>query len=289
MPRELPKVSIKPMLILFACLVIALALLYVFQRRLIYFPTRVSHAQWEDEVRTIFGPQASVLAPYDALVIEPRGGTPVAGTAVWFHGNAGLALDRETFVPVFLERGLRLILAEYPGYGARDGAPTETALVDDASALYATVVQRYGDKPLLLIGESLGGGVAVQVAARRTVRPPSRLVLLTPFLSVAETAARVYWFLPARYLVRDKFDSVGQLANYAGPIAILVAGKDQVVGASQGRELAQRARARGEVISMEIAEAGHSSWPALLTEAQWSELLGLPALAASGMASAAGR
>src|SRR5215472_16216501 len=256
--RELLKACTKAMLILFTSLVIALALLYVFQRRLIYFPTRVSHAQWEDEARTIFGPQASVLAPYDALVIEPNAGSPVVGTAIWFHGNAGMALDRAMFVPVFLERGLRLILAEYPGYGARSGAPSESALVDDAGALYATVVQRYGDQPILLVGESLGGGVAVQVAARRSSRPPSRLILLTPFLSVAETAARVYWFLPARYLVRDTFDSVGQLSNYGGPVAVLVAGKDQVVGASQGRELAQRARARGEVICTELAEAGHS-------------------------------
>jgi uncharacterized protein len=270
------------MLILLTSLAIALSLLYLFQRRLIYFPARVSHDQWEEEVRATFGPRTSVLAPFEALVIEPSPGTPVVGTAVWFHGNAGLALDRATFVPVFASRGLRLVLAEYPGYGARDGAPTETALVNDASALYATVANEYADKPLLLVGESLGGGVAVQVAARHTARPPSRLILLTPFLSVTETAARVYWFLPARYLVRDKFDSVGQIANYAGPIAILVAGRDQVVGASQGRELAQRARTRGEVICMEIAEAGHSSWPALLTETQWSQLLGVPTLDVSG-------
>jgi alpha-beta hydrolase superfamily lysophospholipase len=281
MLRESLKACIKAMLILFTCLVIALVLLYVFQRRLIYFPTRVSHAQWADEVRTIFGPKVSVLAPYDALVIEPNAGTPVVGTAVWFHGNAGLALDRATFVPVFIARGLRLILAEYPGYGARSGVPTESALVADASALYETVVQRYGHQPLVLVGESLGGGVAVQVAAR-SPRPPSRLILLTPFLSVTETAARVYWFLPAaRYLVRDRFDSVGQLSNYAGPIAILVAGRDQVVGASQGRELVERARARGEVICVELAEAGHSSWPALLSEDQWNQLLGLPALPTS--------
>jgi alpha-beta hydrolase superfamily lysophospholipase len=146
-------------------------------------------------------------------------------------------------------------------------------LVEDGDALYAAVQRRYPDRPIIVVGESLGTGVAVQVAVHSSP-PPARLVLLTPFLSLEETAARVYRFLPVRLLLKDRFDAAGQLPRYKAPVAILVAEKDQVVGASQGRSLAAVARLRGETVYVELAEAGHNSWTALITDSQWTELLG---------------
>ena len=100
------------------------------------------------------------------------------------------------------------------------------------------------------------------------------MVLLTPFLSLSETAARAYPFLPARYLVRDRFDSAAALSRYKGPVAVLVAGRDEVVGADQGRSLAAVARQRGEMVLVELADAGHKSWSALISDEQWTQLLG---------------
>jgi hypothetical protein len=169
------------MIILLACLAFALGTLYGLQRRLIYFPGRMSRSEFEATVSGSFDNRVSVLAPFDAVVFEPPDEIGVAATAILFHGNAGLALDRAYLVPTFTNRGLRLILAEYPGYGARGGTPAESSLVADAAALYATVVAMHPNVPVLLVGESLGTGVAVQVAARNAERPPSRLVLLLPF------------------------------------------------------------------------------------------------------------
>jgi uncharacterized protein len=271
--------TVQPMLILLTCLVLTLGALYAAQRRLIYLPTRIPSTRFADEVRASFGGRATILGPFDAIVIEPAAGIPVRATAIWFHGNASLGLDRGHFAPAFTQRGLRLVLAEYPGYGARSGAPTERTLVDDAEALYERVSKLYREVPILLVGESLGGGVAVQVATNQSMRPPFRLVLLAPFLSLAETAARAYWFLPVRHLIWDRFDSAARLPGYAGPVAILVAEKDEVVGAAQGRALAQLSRLRGETVFIEIPEAGHNSWPALITDEQWTELLGVSPVA----------
>jgi alpha-beta hydrolase superfamily lysophospholipase len=258
---------------LLACLLAAIGALYALQRKLMYFPRRLPPAEYAAEVGASFGGGARILGPFDAIVVEPPAGVATRGVAIWFHGNAGLGLDRAYVAPVFARRGLRLVLAEYPGYGARGGEPSERTLVADAQALYARVCDESGALPVMLVGESLGSGVAVAVASHEGRAPPARLVLLTPFLSVAETAARVYWFLPARVLVKDRYDSARHLPGYRGPVAILVAGRDEVIGASQGRALAELARARGETTVLELAEAGHNSWMPLLTGAQWTSLL----------------
>lgn len=267
---------LRPVLFVLVCFAGVMGMLYAVQRSLIYFPGRMSRAEFEATAAHVSGTRGAVLAPFDAVVFEPPSGMPIVATAVYFHGNAGTALDRSYLAAVFTGRGVRLVLAEYPGYGARDGAPSQESLVDDARKLYAKVTAAYPASPLMLVGESLGSGVAVQVAASSPAQPPTRLVLLTPFLSLAETAARTYWFLPVRYLVKDRFDSQGRLDRYRGPVAILIAGRDEVVGASQGRELAALSRSRGHTVAVELPDAGHNNWSVLVSDAQWTELLGCP-------------
>lgn len=265
---------IRVIIALLAALVFCIGALYAGQRSLIYFPQKLRPAEFQDVVHNIFGQHANVFASYDAVVVDPPPNVKVVATAIFFHGNAGLGVDRAYLRPEFAARGLRLIFAEYPGYGARPGSPTERALVGDGAALYSEVLRRYPVAPIILIGESLGSGVATQVATRELGQPPARLVLLVPFLSLTETAARAYPFLPARHLVKDHFDSASALPRYPGSVAILVAGRDEVVGADQGRALATIARSRGETAYVELPEAGHNSWPPLMTEALWTELLG---------------
>ena len=265
-----------------ALLVLAVAAflvhLYTHQRDLIYLPTRMAPAEFEAAVRALPEGRTSVIDPFDAVVVEPPRKVRAKGTAILFHGNSGVGLDRAELVPLFLNRGFRLVIAEYPGYGARDGAPTEQALVADANALYAEVAKRFREGPILLVGESLGTGVAVQVAAdqsqNKSARAPSRLVLLTPFVSMAETASRLYWYLPVRPLVHDVFDSAMHILNYRGPVAILAAGQDEIVGAEQGRQLADLARSRGETVYLELEDAKHSRSSVHLTDDQVNSLLG---------------
>ena len=121
-------------------------------------------------------------AEFRGLVAEPEG--TARGTAIIFHGNAGHAGHRAFYVRTLTRLGLRVILAEYPGYGPRDGALGEHSLVADAQQTIELAHRRHG-APLLLIGESLGAGV-LAAAVARTQDGVAGLLLITPWDRLAE-------------------------------------------------------------------------------------------------------
>jgi uncharacterized protein len=250
---------------------------YFFQRQLMFPGPRADRVAFEKAVKHIKG---EILAPFDAIVLEPPAGTPVVATAIWFHGNGGLGGMRASEAYAFRQRGIRLVLAEYPGYGPRDGKKTEASFVSDAKALYQAVGMRYEGTPLMLFGESLGSSIAAQVAADPgLVGPPSRVVLVTPLRNMPETAARAMWMFPARYLVKDRLDTEAALLRYRGPVTMLVAAKDDLVGPEQGMYLAKQHGLIGTKDLVVLPESLHNGWQALVTDEQWTQLLGLEPLA----------
>jgi pimeloyl-ACP methyl ester carboxylesterase len=104
--------------------------------------------------------------------------------------------------------------------------PSEAALLGDALALFDHVHAQHPEQPISVIGASLGTGVASYVASRRSV---ARLVLVSPFDSLADVAQSHYPLLPVRWMVRDRFDSVTHLRGYTGPVMVLRAGQDNVI------------------------------------------------------------
>lgn len=263
---------------LLAGLAVTLGFLYLTQRSFIYQAHPMPQAAFAEAVRSAFAPGTTVLEPFKAIVVEPPANLPVNAVAILFHGNAGLGGGRGGFAPVFAKRGIRLILAEYPGYGPRDGEPSEESIVADARALYAEVLKRYPGVPVMLVGESLGTGPAALVAAQpgAGVPPPARVVLLTPYRSLAETAARTLWMLPVRHLVKDVYDVEAALPLYAGPVSVLVAGQDEVVGAAQGRALGKQTRPQGAgaLAYVELPTSHHNDWRFEIKPEQWTSLLG---------------
>jgi uncharacterized protein len=162
----------------------------------------------------------------------PRGA--VRARVLVLHGNAGSALDRVYYPAALLPRGLTVALLEYPGYGARPGAPAEASLA--AAAVEAVEeLAAEGPEPVWLLGESLGSGVAARAARLRPDRVRG-LILVTPFARLSDVARHHYPFLPG-FLLRDRWAPLDDLATFPGPTAVLVAGRDEVVGADEGRIL----------------------------------------------------
>lgn len=202
------------------------ALLWLAQRRLLYFPEREGRGEAERRAR--------------ALGLEPwtEGGellgwrAPAPGARarlVVFHGNAGSALDRGYFAEAFRlalpDAPVEVLLAEYPGYGPRPGSPSEPAL--RAAAREAIAAARRGSPgPVLVAGESLGAAVAA-IAAAEDPGAVDGLLLVTPLTSVAALARRHYPLVPS-FLLRDRWEADRALPAYGGRVAFVVAGADEI-------------------------------------------------------------
>lgn len=226
---------VRALLLLVAAAAALLALAWLLQRRLLYFPDRADRTAAEARARRLG------LEPWTTggELLGWRLRTPGArGRLVVFHGNAGSALDR-SYVAAALAvaspgRPLDVYLAEYPGYGPRPGDPGEPGLRAAARAALAAA-RAEGSGPLLVLGESLGSAVAA-VAAAEAPGAVDGLALVTPLASVPAVARRHYPFLPAAFF-RDTWRADLALASLQVPIAFVVAGRDEVVFADLGRAL----------------------------------------------------
>jgi len=249
--------------------------MYSIQRWMLYQPDRISSNEFNSLLIHDFGTAATVLPQFGAVVVQPDAGQKIQGTAIFYHGNDHSLFQNAPVARQFLERGYRLVLAEYPGFGARAGEPTERTLVTDSDHLYAKVTSLFPNEPITVVGESLGTGVAVQVSALANERgqAPAALVLITPFTSVVDVAENTWWMLPTRLLLKDRFESKRWLDHYDGPVAVVVAGNDEVVGADQGFEMYKKATQRGKASVLTLKNALHDDWVTRLSSHDWSTLL----------------
>lgn len=250
-------------------LVVALALLalpatmFVLQDRLLYFPEPAPLERMASGGLRAW-PSSD---DFRGLVSPADGDAHARATAVVFHGNAGHAGHRAWYAQALDGIGLRVILAEYPGYGPRSGKPGEAALVDDAEATLALAHRHYGD-PLLVVGESLGAAVAAGVAARRP-ELITGLLLVTPWDRLANVASHHYPWLPVRWLLNDRYDSVEALRTYARPIVVAVAENDTIVPARFGIALHDSLDAPKRLVF--IPASGHNDWPTHVDAHWWEE------------------
>lgn len=210
-----------------------LLLVYLGQRALQYFPER-AHTP----------PAAAGLPEAEEVVLDssggervivwhipPRGEKPVV---LYFQGNGGSLRGRVDRFRALAADGTGLIALSYRGYGGSSGRPTEKGLIDDALAAYAFAAARYPASRLALWGESLGTGVAVALAAQK---PVGRIVLESPFTSIADIAAQIYWFFPVRLLIKDSYRSDLLIGTVTAPFLILHGDKDSIVPITLGDQL----------------------------------------------------
>ncbi|MGD9217632.1 MAG: alpha/beta fold hydrolase [Desulfobacteraceae bacterium] len=250
---------------------LVVGLVFVLQRNLLYFPEREKPSAGQlAAVGLEFWPDAS-----DYKGFMGANTTQAKGTVIVFHGNAGSAWHRYYVARALEPLGYRVILAEYPGYGGRSGKLTEKSLVADAGNIISLAQKEFGG-PIYLFGESMGCGVAA-AAAKGSSTPICGLVLVTPWDSLPSLAQTHYWYLPARWLVKDRFDSVSNLRSFHRPVAVAMAENDEVIPNRHTTKLYDALRAPKRI--WRFQDAGHNSWPTGPEENWWREAMGFVATA----------
>ncbi|MBI2570462.1 MAG: alpha/beta hydrolase [Candidatus Schekmanbacteria bacterium] len=237
--------------------------------RLLHYPDQYSLAELERMIsRTSLAAWPSPADPR-GLLVAPSGPLPPAGTVAIFHGNAGSAADRTYYAQALLPLGFRVVLLEYPGYGARLGGLGEDELYRDAVESLQAIRTTWG-RPLVVLGESLGAAVAAGAVFRLSGQVDG-VVLITPWDDLPTVAQSIYWFLPARWLVPERYDSVAHLRAFPGPLAVVVAGRDEIIPKACSERLFRTYSGRGRIIH--IDGAGHNTWYDQTDRGWWRELM----------------
>jgi pimeloyl-ACP methyl ester carboxylesterase len=225
----------KPLLRLAACLLalylLLLCVVFAKQRSLLFFPSHDNSEQ--------LGARAG-LQPWivnGAYVGMRR--APALGGRVWLftHGNGGQAAGR-AYAMRFFRPSDGVYVVEYPGYGDKPGEPGEASINAAAIAAYEALRAQYGSASICVLGESMGTGPASVLGS--LADPPRRIVLVVPYDRIVEVAAEKYALIPARLLMRDRWDNPRALAQYPGRVDIWGASRDEVIPVEHARRLARQ-------------------------------------------------
>ena len=237
--------------ITYGALVGALA---VFQRHLMYFPDTGKPEPADFGVPEMAEVTLKTKDGLDLLAWYRVPQSEALPVILYFHGNAGHIGFRADKVRPYIDAGFGVLLVSYRGYGGNPGKPTEEGLYQDGRAAFAFVAGKgIPARRTVFYGESLGSGVAVQLAIEGS---PGAVVLEAPFTSAVDIAAKQYPFVPVRYLVWDRFESLDKIGDIQAPLFLLHGERDRIVPVGNGRKLF--AAASEPKSARYFAEAGHN-------------------------------
>jgi fermentation-respiration switch protein FrsA (DUF1100 family) len=231
-----------------------LALIWIGQRRLIYFPDRslpTAAAAGLSGIEPVEMPVEDGSTLHGWFLPGPPQRTPF--TVIVFNGNAGNRAYRVPLAAALRRHGLAVLLFDYRGYGDNAGTPTEQGLEADARAARAYVAGRPDVRPerVVYLGESLGTAVATSLAARH---PPAALILRSPFTSLADVGKIHYPILPVGWLLTDRFAAVDAIAGVRSPVLVIAGDRDSIVPAELSRRLFDRITAPKELVIVPWAD-----------------------------------
>ena len=219
------------------------ALLFLFQDKLAYYP---------QIGREMLSTPRDHGLDYEPLTLTTADGERLDawfipapqthGTALILHGNAGNISHRMDSIAMFHRLGYSVLIFDYRGYGRSSGKPSEQGLYQDAQTAWDHLTWQRGIAPtrIILFGESLGGAVAAWLAVRER---PGALVLSSVFTSAPELATDLYPWLPAKWLVRMRYDTRSTLAQVSCPVLIAHSPDDEIIPFHHGQRLFNAAAA----------------------------------------------
>jgi len=216
----------------------ACAYLYIAQEGLLFKPDAALNSK-----QNSFADSTEYFIPVsDDISLQAWFRAPASSqhiTVVMLHGNAGNLSTRKRHIDNFRDPKRGFLIFSWRGYGNNAGKPSEAGLYADAQAALDWLNHKgIPDTQIILYGESLGSGVAVEMATHRELKG---LILGAPYTSITEMAKRDYPWMPIDLLLKHPFDSLSKLPDISEPLAILHSRDDPVIPFELGQKLAKQA------------------------------------------------
>ena len=232
----------KYLYLIFSSIIIAylvlLVFIYFYQRNLLYHPSENNYQN--DKIQF----------SYDEIFIKVDEKIKLKSwiinknlkkfkTIIFFHGNAGELSNRIYKLNELNKLDINILLISWRGFSGNKGFPTEKNLYKDAEAAIKWLNSKeVKNNKIILYGESLGTGVAVEIGKKNTF---NSIILESPFTSMESTAKIYYPYLPVKLLLKDKYNSISKIQAISTPILIMHGKKDDIVPFSMGKELFEKA------------------------------------------------
>ena len=230
--------------------------IYLMQPRLLYYPNVPS--------RELTATPATIELDYEAVTLQTDDGLRLSAwfiphpapraTLLFFHGNAGNLSHRLESIRLFHDLGLAVFIIDYRGYGQSEGSPGEAGTYRDAAAAWDYLVTKRHIVPqeIVIFGRSLGAAIAAELASRTR---PAALIIESAFTSVPNMAARIYPWLPVRWLSRYHYDTQTALESLTCPVLIIHSREDDIIPYAEGEQLFTHAREPKQFLEL---HGGHS-------------------------------
>lgn len=230
-----------------------LAMLYFAQSKLVYFPSR----------QLVATPAQVGLDFEEVTFLSDEGvtlhgwfvpGEPGGRTLLFMHGNAGNISHRLDSLLVFNQLGLSTFIFDYSGYGSSEGVPSERATYNDAAGAWRYLTTQRGIDPgqIILFGRSMGGAVATWLARKQ---PSAGLILESTFTSMVDLAARHYPYVPARLLLKIRYDPIAEIPHVDVPVLVAHSPDDEIVPFSHAQAMHSAASEPKHFLTL---EGGHN-------------------------------
>ena len=215
-----------------------LVILFIFQRNLMYHPSENNYFGDKlevniEKVNIKTSDNLSLLAWFHKKDLNKF------KTIVYFHGNAGTLDNRIHKLNHFKDMDVNFLIIAWRGFSGNEGKPTEEGLyIDGLSAINWITNQGVKEEDIILYGESLGTGIATEIAQNKNF---AGVILETPFTSMINAAKEFYPYIPVNLLLKDRFENFKKIKNINSPILIMHGEQDTIVPFKMGKKMYQLA------------------------------------------------
>ena len=227
---------------------ILLTLIYINQRKLLYLPSENNYL--DDPINFTYNEffiEVDKDVKIKSWLIEKD--LKKYKTILFLHGNAGNLFNRSYKLNRLNELNLNVLIISWRSFSGNPGKPNETNLYGDAKKAVKWLNERGVEtKNIILYGESLGTGVAVEIGQTNKF---NSIILESPYTSMIKAAKIYYPYLPVKFLLKDKYDSEKKIKNIKTPILIMHGKKDNIVPFHMGKKLFETANEPKKFLQIE--------------------------------------